>query len=178
MDRKCKHHNVNYAYEDLVDVEKVKVIATCMGCRATGRATVDYDTPGDEMRTAALQIIVGLDTPVMRYQSDTHDELYFHIHEGRASLSTQQFKPLIINSSTDDKRYVGATVIFRREKNLEGPWSYAVARCSIADNFNRTVGRKVARRRLMADIHAGRCGFVDVPRPDYQLARDLYIEGS
>jgi site-specific DNA-adenine methylase len=63
-----------------------------------------------------------------RHKSTTHEERFYHIRE---------------EFDYNGKRMKGATVFFRKEN---GRWYYAVARCSSNDNWNKAMGRTIARR--------------------------------
>jgi hypothetical protein len=69
----------------------------------------------------------------VRHKSDTHDERYFHV-------------------KIPNGRYAGCTFFFRKEGGL---WLYAIAMCSNVDQFQKRVGRNIARRRYFTDRNAG-----------------------
>lgn len=63
----------------------------------------------------------------MRHKSTTHREKFFHLH--------------------DDSAYpFNAVTIFARQE-ADKDWFYSYALCSPSDNFNRAIGRNIARRK-------------------------------
>lgn len=60
------------------------------------------------------------------------EEMYFHIREGHVDKKA--------------KAYQAATVFARQEAGRSG-WHLSVARCSVGDQFSRSVGRNVSRKR-------------------------------
>lgn len=67
------------------------------------------------------------------HKSTTHEEMYFHIRK---------------NFRFNGKLMQGGTIFFRKvDNNL---WRVAVSRCSFADNWCRSTGRTVARRRFFS----------------------------
>ncbi len=90
------------------------------------------------------------------HRSTTHDERFFHIHEG----------------AYDDKRdYIGGTVFFRRES--DGNWYFSVARCDWRDRFVKRRGRQTARRKYFNARQKGiRQRLFD--EPSFEHASDIY----
>lgn len=74
-------------------------------------------------------------------RSDTHKEKYFHI------------TPTILNDIFEDTAhfpFAGATVFYRHEPNKFNMWYADIALCAHGDQFNRKVGRNIARRRYFS----------------------------
>ena len=69
-----------------------------------------------------------------QYKSTTHEERFTHI---RTELQSD--------------KYSGATVFTRKES--DGQWWAAVALCYKADQFDRSRGRKNARRNYFKDMY-------------------------
>lgn len=91
------------------------------------------------------------------HKSTTHEEMYFHIKE---------------QSFLDGRLVQAATVFARKEDN--GYWYCSVARCSLGDQFSRTVGRNVARRRY---FQTGRGSYMCDEKPTFEQARLEYLMG-
>ncbi len=97
---------------------------------------------------------------VKRHKSNTHEELYFHVREPFS-------------------RYIGGTVFFRKE--ADGWWHASAARCARVDQFSKSIGRTVARRRYFkthADYHYTVARIkACIEKPDYERAKNIY-QGS
>jgi hypothetical protein len=78
-------------------------------------------------------------------RSDTHEEMYIHITPG---VIREEYGERI----ADVLPWNGATFFFRKEGKEQfrpdgGVWKWSLAFCSPEDQFDRRIGRNVARRR-------------------------------
>ena len=99
------------------------------------------------------------------HKSTTHEELYFHVREP--------------HTDKKGKRYRAATVFARKILATDWEpsfWITCVARCSETDNFDRAVGRNIARKRWFNDPILGNNYFAQSEtKPTYEDAKNLYM---
>lgn len=94
----------------------------------------------------------------MNHKSTTHREQFIHVKA-----------PLVLKG----KSYKGGTVFFRWES--DGVYA-SVARCSSTDNWCKSYGRNVARRRYFQRVLFNRlpAGASGMEKASYELADHLY----
>lgn len=96
----------------------------------------------------------------IQHKSTEVPELYFHIREAHTAQNGKEFK--------------AATVFARHEADVG--WIMTIARCSKEDNFSRSQGRNISRRKWFKEMRKPVPADISVltQKPRYEHAEDFY----
>jgi hypothetical protein len=96
------------------------------------------------------------------HKSTSHAEMFFHVKR---------------EASFNGKKVKGGTVFCRQEPSMLAPgssvWYASVSWCSVNDNWCRSTGRNVARRRYFAS--SSQRAKLGTSKPNFQLAESVFL---